>query len=369
MNRIILIGNGFDLAHGLPTRYSDFINWYWDDWGKRLLHSNNRVEQDMFCTFTLTGKVPERSWGMALNYYFQNEQRPGESFSDREAIEFAKHNKSSCTFAEKSGFFKEICKQVEDKGWVDIENVYYSYLCSGIFEPQMINKELDYIRERLVEYLLNIQKNITESLIKENIKNKLMEPFKMDDFAVSAKSNTYEILSDSYKIKKGEVYPNRILLLNFNYTSMADLYSEKDNRFVINHIHGDLSDLESVIFGYGDELDTNYKMLLDKNNNEYLRHIKQYRYLDTPKYRQVLEFTEAAPYQIYIMGHSCGNSDRVLLNTLFEHKNCVSIKPYYYVKSDGSNNYLELVQNISRNFTDMKLMRDRVVNKTFCEVL
>ena len=28
---------------------------------------------------------------------------------------------------------------------------------------------------------------------------------------------------------------------------------------------------------------------------------------------------------------------------------------------------MELVQNISRNFTDMKLMRDRVVNKTFCE--
>lgn len=26
--------------------------------------------------------------------------------------------------------------------------------------------------------------------------------------------------------------------------------------------------------------------------------------------------------------------------------------------------HLEMVQNISRNFTDMKLMRDRVVNKT-----
>ncbi|SFO66063.1 AbiH family protein [Prevotella sp. tf2-5] len=28
MNRIVLIGNGFDLAHGLNTRYEDFINWY-----------------------------------------------------------------------------------------------------------------------------------------------------------------------------------------------------------------------------------------------------------------------------------------------------------------------------------------------------
>lgn len=32
-------------------------------------------------------------------------------------------------------------------------------------------------------------------------------------------------------------------------------------------------------------------------------------------------------------------------------------------------NYTELEQNISRNFTAMKLMRDRVVNKTQCEPL
>ena len=30
INRIILVGNGFDLAHGLATRYADFINWYWE---------------------------------------------------------------------------------------------------------------------------------------------------------------------------------------------------------------------------------------------------------------------------------------------------------------------------------------------------
>ena len=27
MNRIILIGNGFDLAHGLKTSYQDFLKW------------------------------------------------------------------------------------------------------------------------------------------------------------------------------------------------------------------------------------------------------------------------------------------------------------------------------------------------------
>jgi len=27
MNRIIIIGNGFDLAHGLKTSYKDFLEW------------------------------------------------------------------------------------------------------------------------------------------------------------------------------------------------------------------------------------------------------------------------------------------------------------------------------------------------------
>ena len=124
-----------------------------------------------------------------------------------------------------------------------------------------------------------------------------------------------------------------------------------------------------MIFGYGDELDDEYKNILNTSNNEYLKNIKSIRYLESSNYRKMLQFIESAPYQVYIMGHSCGNSDRTLLNTLFEHNNCVSIKPYYYQKEDGTDNYLEIVQNISRNFTDMKLMRDRVVNKTFCEPL
>lgn len=91
--------------------------------------------------------------------------------------------------------------------------------------------------------------------------------------------------------------------------------------------------------------------------------------MESNKYREMLSFIESSPFQIFVMGHSCGNSDRTLLNTLFEHKNCVSIKPYYYQKEDGSDNYLNIIQNVSRSFTDMKLMRDRVVNKTFCEPL
>jgi len=135
---------------------------------------------------------------------------------------------------------------------------------------------------------------------------------------------------------------------------------------IVNYIHGDLVHPEHIIFGYGDELDKDYQVILEMNNNEMLKNVKSIKYLETNNYHRMLDFLMAAPFQVFIMGHSCGNSDRTLLNTVFEHKNCVSIKPFYYKRNDGSDNYLELVQNISRNFTNMQLFRDRVVNKEQC---
>ena len=46
MNRIIIVGNGFDLAHNLKTKYEDFINWYWSKWLKLLNNSIYQFEED-----------------------------------------------------------------------------------------------------------------------------------------------------------------------------------------------------------------------------------------------------------------------------------------------------------------------------------
>lgn len=53
MNRLILLGNGFDIAHGLPTKYNDFITWYISEWYSYLKTSNKYTESDSLCTFSL----------------------------------------------------------------------------------------------------------------------------------------------------------------------------------------------------------------------------------------------------------------------------------------------------------------------------
>jgi len=125
-----------------------------------------------------------------------------------------------------------------------------------------------------------------------------------------------------------------------------------------------------IIFGYGDELEDNYKKLENLQDNNYLENIKSIKYLETDNYKRILDFINSDKYQIIILGHSCGNSDRTLLNTLFEHENCVSIKPYYYQYEENGvkkDNYSDIVRNISRCFTDKRSMRDKVVNKTYTD--
>lgn len=367
MNRLVLIGNGFDIAHGLKTSYKDFILWYWNQWGKQLLKGTNKIESDGLCSFKLKDNIESPCWGYVWGTYYQRKDilKPWDS---SEVIGVAMKDKNLCDF-NTSPFLNRIFKSYLSKKWVDIENEYYSLLIQekmsmdkGIILPNYkeLNSHLDILKYKLIEYLKSESEK--ETTIINEIKDKICRPIMKKEIAVASP------LHYDYRTKDANS-PSRIMLLNFNYTKTTEQYIVNENNATINYIHGRLDAPESVIFGYGDELDSGYQKLKNQNNNEALRNIKSIRYMESDNYRLVLEFVESAPFQICIMGHSCGNSDRTLLNTLFEHHNCVSVKPYYYVKEDGSDNYLELVQNISRNYTDMKLMRDRVVNKTYCEAL
>ncbi len=417
MNRLIIIGNGFDLANGLHTSYKDFIEWYWDCWWDRLSKSDNTKEEDELCIFKLKDKSGFKSFfelwcSFPTNLYSANAV-------GHEVIKDIINNRI-CLFELKSELFSDICKSYELNNWVDIENIFYQLLCSKIspnLSPKKLNDDLNCIRAKLFEYLSKIQIGISKDIIDNNIYSKLYEPFKKQDIAISSMQRWYDMLIQRTKYSKSNwqeligayqkqkafvgisnvehfledkkkkiqelgieniseneipeayCFPDYTMLLNFNYTSTADLYFEplaNNERFVVNHIHGNLSDLNSIVFGYGDEMDEHYKTLVNKNDNDYLTNIKSIKYLEAVNYRRLLSFVDSDYFQIYTMGHSCGNSDRTLLHTLFEHKNCVSIKPFYHKKSNNSDDYMNLVQNISRNFTNMALMRDRVVNKTFC---
>jgi len=444
MNRIVLVGNGFDLAHGLPTSYRHFLDNYWQEWYDRLCSCDKCQLSDAFYEFIikhindLPATVSIKHIIYLLNMHLLT-NRTLEQMASKEPLYSVnsfedlaqlcqlindycemEHFQDRIYYQSTSCLFDAINSQCQAK-WVDIENEYYCQLkkaCDNdvIDEMEMLNADLWGIKDELTSYLREIQANkITGDINNENIKRLLFEPFNLRDISKGEEkmfldyirfeieelpgsisigeleeemnnNPAYSIMrtrEEAYreiiktKLPKGELndysFPNRTLFLNFNYTNTAErLYAESAGRIDCesNYIHGKLNDPDNpIIFGYGDEMDEHYKKIVNLNDNDYLQNIKSIRYLETDNYRNLLSFINSAPYQIYIMGHSCGNSDRTLLNTLFEHKNCVSIKPFYYIDENGKDNYIDIVQNISRNFKDAALMRDRVVNKRYCEPL
>ena len=378
MNRLVIIGNGFDMAHGLKTSYKDFINWYWDRRVDAFMGNITKVSEDCLCKLTIKDNPNLSCWNVfAFDNSYLKDIRGNRTCSGYEVItELQKHPD---TFSvDTTPFFGTIIQSIETKGWVDIENDYYQLLkkCAEStdcgYTVKELNDQLAYLQERLVEYLGSIGANE----YKKKLHDAMIEFFDPADFSTEGRKKAMENIGLDIKSfeeveynyeERNKLIPGRIMLLSFNYTATAKMYGNFNLEF--NYIHGDLEHPKNIIFGYGDELDKNYKDILDRNDNELLRNVKSVRYLETRHYHDMLEFLMSAPFQVLIMGHSCGNSDNTLLNTVFEHENCVSIKPFYHKWEDGSDNYLELVQNISRNFTNMRLFRDRVVNKEQCKTM
>lgn len=375
MNRLVIIGNGFDIAHGLKTSYMDFINWYWDQRVDSFIGNHTPVSKDFLCEMTIRGKQNYENWHIFsfCNSWFKNIKGEKE-YTGSEIINEIKKEYTIFEF-KCSPFFSTIQQSIETKGWVDIENDYYQTLKKFIANNQYnqdiceLNKQMDFLQEKLIEYLRSL--NVEQA--NPRLHDAMIDYFDPADFSTMGKSKALDSIgvADSDvnaiyndKEKRDILIPKQIMLLSFNYTNTARIY--QNFNITYNYIHGELGNPKNIIFGYGDELDKDYQDILDKNDNTLLKNVKSVKYLETRHYRELLEFLQSAPFQVFIMGHSCGNSDRTLLNTVFEHENCVSIKPFYHKWDDERDNYLELVQNISRNFTDMKLFRDRVVNKEQC---
>lgn len=400
MNRLILVGNGFDLAHGLETSYKHFIDGFW------------KIQYELYIKDSQKNVEYKNSF-FRLIYNLAYDHQTSED------CEFGKFSKlvlsKGCGFQFFNKFLEKISNKISIQNWVDIENEYYNELkkvSETGYNVDKLNKDFEEVKNLLIDYLNKIDKNYKENAIiikninsyfklrdlESDFKNDIYEQItnycndsnKMDKITDFRKSFIDEIIrynkysnefksnfinqifdntDDYYKeILSDFLKPKITSFINFNYTSTTSGYLNHGMNCI--NIHGELKKKQNpIIFGFGDDVDKKYQEFEDLNDNRYLENFKSIAYLQTDNYKKLLEFIDSEEYQVFIFGHSCGISDRTMLNTIFEHDNCKSIKPFYHKREDGTDNYTEIVQNISRNFNDKKKYRDRVVNKTYCEPL
>ena len=138
MNRIILIGNGFDLAHKLKTRYQDFLDDYWRTTIKAIREWKNNE--------------PYGNKEFALQGDFDTRFLKGESFIHLQQA--LKETGFQINFGKK--FMEVITKNPSMKSWLDIEDEYYRLL-KELYHRVKDNNLGDYSIEKLNQDLTNIK--------------------------------------------------------------------------------------------------------------------------------------------------------------------------------------------------------------------
>lgn len=361
MNRLILIGNGFDIAHGLKTSYHDFVLDYLKGCIKKAFESERKyIDNKTWYEIYHDDELISITSGSRPNYQISNQSSLDYLLSRNLISEIIKELKEfQITITYKGqNFIKSLFNECIAKNWVDIESLYYEGLkkhyrayilyksgqnsdWQAIDRLKHLNNQLEFLKKKLEEYLINIEKgnNKTISTLTDTI---------------------YKDLNRDRTRERAD----QLLILNFNYTATPKRYL-KDQGEIIN-IHGELNNEKNpIIFGYGDEVDKNYNEIEDLNENEFFKHIKSFDYFKTRNYQNLLAFIDGVnkaehrrQFEIFIIGHSCGLSDRTMLSTIFEHKNCTSIKIFYHTIEDYRNKTYE----ISRHFNNKPSMRAKIVS-------
>lgn len=147
MNRIIIIGNGFDLAHNLKTGYQDFINDYWAVVEEQVY---GRYWQWLDQHYGGSKHIPE-------NYkdnFVCIEKECGKTETNKVCFSYNENSpfRKLCTLIDeynsipntpvtvhlkfKNHFFERISRQCSLVNWVDIENEYYAVLKELLLNPE-----------------------------------------------------------------------------------------------------------------------------------------------------------------------------------------------------------------------------------------
>lgn len=353
-NRIILIGNGFDLAHGLKTSYSDFISWYWDEEYQKIHADLNKWPE--IDTFERKTEIyAYSSAGGSIRQAFI--PRCGEEL------------KRCVTITNR--FWERIEKELNTPYWSGIEDLYYKCLneCRKTYSSEQergvkseiskLNEDFDNIRNLFKKFLKTYYNSNGQLIWKKevfNIEGNLSYMPQMLQSMMQDLNNT----SSHYEQKSNQ----KIVLLNFNYTRTPELYAEEIKRMGIQvqtiYIHGELFDENNpMIFGYGDEMAQESVDIVESKQNDFLKYSKSVLYFQSGQYQELMNALKKSPednefddFEIFILGHSCTNGDRTLLRFLFENEHCKRIKYFHYNGYDGKADFKEKASNIYRIFGD-----------------
>lgn len=369
---ILIIGNGFDLYHNLPTRYTDFLIFTneWETFKNKyesyLNPKTGKIEQSGYDP-TAQFLVPLGSYGVLTNESIIAFADYAFCFEESH-IQYLNEHLNSNVWLQ---FFKTTNYQKE--GWIDFEKEIETVLAFvekyyNRILPNSVGKILSTVLQSTECTLLNTitayapapYKNLNTGLITlfdiypEDLKKQklaLLESLKqeldilnkclgiyLDEFVGRLKCSTY-----SEQIKElSEVY-----LLNFNYTYTYKTVYGGRKLSEIHYIHGCLGE-ENLVLGISDNFTDNLDYVY------FQKYFQRIQKRTGNAYRHWLNETtnsiDDTSSTVYIMGHSLDITDKGILQFFFLSHYVEKIVIFYHNQSSYENEIINLVKMFGQDY-------------------
>lgn len=362
VTRILLIGNGFDLAHGLPTSYSYFLD-FCDKVSRMftyLMHIDDKAyEKSALNTWDVDDSIKDK----LLEWYKKRNDNP-----DKLAIEIYDNIKENIWIH----YFLNI-RYTLGKNWIDFEseisNVIQAFECirDNIERRERIQQGegSKVIKLEVVQNFVNISKklkklkksNLDDMYTNLEIYDEYIEKMTLDldklirtlEIYICEFINKIEVLQKNDDIK--DINPDYVL--SFNYSNTYERIYDQSNKIEYDYVHGkaDINnnvDTCNLVLGIDEYLEGH-----DRDEKlEFLAFKKFYQRIYKSTDSSYMEWVDEirrnlfSSYELYIFGHSLDKTDKDILKLLICNNN-VKTKIYYHRKNkDDKKELSKLIRNL-----------------------
>lgn len=364
--KILVIGNGFDLEHGLPTKYKDFLDFMI---GIKLLCSKLGIidkksfieELERITKHDIDENIKE---SLTQKKFIDSDlmKEWKEEELSKQLIEGANNNIWIKYFLENMNYEKE--------GWIDFESEISSviqcieYMRNSSEYYQKYSQQprnIDNYKEKIVRQIISYSKLNIRSF--ELSGNKLQEVADILNKHLNELILCLEIYLDEFVNRMGinlisydikDIKFDKVL--SFNYTNTYERICTPSNREIEYHyIHGKAdasrnSSENNIVLGIEEYLDIQGKN--ERLEFVYFKKYFQRIYKQTgSQYKKWLRFMNepaTAQNDIYIFGHSLDITDMDIFKELFDCKN-TAITILYHNKYVFAQQIVKLIKIIGQD--------------------
>ena len=376
MNNVLLVGNGFDLAHGLLTKYEHF----WDlitHWS--VLYAGYK------------GAGPNVKTDSRLGVYRQCMENA--DINAMERLNEIITNNSWIHYYSRCG--------AEIDGWIDFEKEIYPVI--NLFETMFKNNYVindDIVRDGRgtgIDYSSFTSKDLEIARLwnkyidcRGRYKLKLCEQYVSRSYGVLKKKiitdlrkefedfiEAFEIYLHEFVYKNGDVKPLKQIkelninsVISFNYTLTEKLYGIAE--YDVHHLHGMIREdmtkgKNNMVMGVGESAEQNMDFIY------FVKYFQRIRKASGIKYKELVKKQTQdgnmlhSNYNLYIYGHSLDETDADILKYVIGDRDSEGkmqmiskrVVVFYYDETDYEQKVINLINLYGRDIVEDYMERNR----------